>query len=95
MSWISAANATGVGIGYTAAGAIIQRAGTADAFLAAAVLVVIATITVLARQGSLEAGAAKLTGNVSRLWPRSRRSGRFWRPRTRPRRSTPASRDHA
>ena len=58
MSWISAANATGVGIGYAVAGAIIQHADATDAFVAAAVLLVIATLTVLARQGTLAAPAS-------------------------------------
>lgn len=58
MSWMSAANATGVGVGYAVAGAIIQRAGIADAFVVAAVLLVFATVTVLARQGTLVARAS-------------------------------------
>lgn len=65
MSWISAANATGVGVGYAVAGAIIQHADATDAFLAAAVLLVIATLTVLARQGTLALGGGHRRGSQS------------------------------
>jgi MFS family permease len=58
MSWISAANATGVGIGYAVAGAIIQNADAADAFLAAAALLALAALTILTRQGTLAARTA-------------------------------------
>lgn len=55
MSWISAANATGVGVGYILAGAILQRAGTTAAFLAVTALLALATLTLLARQTTLAA----------------------------------------
>jgi hypothetical protein len=53
MSWISAANAAGVGLGYLLAGAIIQTTSTTDAFLAAAGLLACSTLCVLARQTTL------------------------------------------
>lgn len=53
LSWISAANAAGVGVGYLLAGAIIQEAGTTTAFVAAAALLALATAIVLSRQGAL------------------------------------------
>lgn len=53
MSWLSAANAAGVGLGYLLAGVIIQTASTTDAFLAAAGLLACSTLFVLARQTTL------------------------------------------
>ncbi len=55
MSWLSAANATGVGLGYVVAGAIVQAAGTTAAFLAASGLLALATLIVLAGQATLRA----------------------------------------
>jgi MFS family permease len=53
MSWISAANAAGVGLGYLLAGAIVQTTSTTDAFLAAAGLLAGSTLFVLTRQPTL------------------------------------------
>jgi MFS family permease len=53
MSWLSAANAAGVGLGYLLAGSIIQTTNTTDAFLAAAGLLACSALFVLARQTTL------------------------------------------
>jgi len=53
LSWLSAANAAGVGIGYLLAGAIVQGSGTPRAFITAACLLAIAATIVLLRQRTL------------------------------------------
>lgn len=54
MSWLSAANATGVGVGYVLAGSIIEAASTTTAaFIAAACLLAIAAAIILIRQATL------------------------------------------
>jgi predicted MFS family arabinose efflux permease len=53
MSWISAANAAGVGLGYLLAGTIIQTTSTTDAFLTAAGLLACSAVCVLTRQTTL------------------------------------------
>jgi len=53
MSWISAANAAGVGLGYLLAGTIIQTTSTTDAFLTAAGLLACSALCVLTRQTTL------------------------------------------
>lgn len=53
MSWLSAANSTGVGIGYVLAGLIVQAASTSGAFMAAAGLLALAALIILARQPTL------------------------------------------
>ncbi len=57
MSWLSAANVTGVGVGYVLAGAIIQGSSPTGAFLAATGLLALATLIVLARQTTLSEAA--------------------------------------
>ena len=56
LSWLSAANAAGVGIGYLLAGAIVQGSGTAPAFITAACLQAIAATIVLICQRTLAEG---------------------------------------
>jgi MFS family permease len=53
LSWLSAANAAGVGIGDLLAGAIVQSSGPLPAFITAACLQAIAATIVLARQRTL------------------------------------------
>jgi len=53
LAWISTANSAGVGVGYVAAGAIIQACGTTVAFVMSAALLAAATIVALTRQQAL------------------------------------------
>jgi len=53
LAWISTANSAGVGVGYVAAGAIIQASGTTVAFVISAALLAAAAIVPLARQQAL------------------------------------------
>lgn len=53
LAWISTANSAGVGVGYVAAGAIIQASGTTVAFVMSAALLAAAAIVSLARQQAL------------------------------------------
>lgn len=61
LSWISAANAAGVGIGYLLAGAIVQDSGTTPAFITAACLLATAATIVLIRQATLAGGHDQLS----------------------------------
>ncbi|MGI8711763.1 MAG: MFS transporter [Solirubrobacteraceae bacterium] len=53
LAWVSTANSAGVGIGYVAAGAIIQASGTTVAFVISAALLAAATIVPLTRPQAL------------------------------------------